>query len=122
MTRAGALPHRVTLRHKTAGAVDARNNVELEVEWAAGDIPARVDLLTAAGQSGEDIDDRDQVTERYRITIPAQWAGRDLTVLDAHDELVFEGRTLQVQGPPARADDHAGRIDHVELAAYRIRG
>lgn len=117
MTRVGAMPHRVDLIFRDLTGRNARNNEAPVDEPELNDVPARVDIL----HETEDIAGRDRSIERATAVIPHFWDGRTLE-LDSFDAFRFNGHVYELTGQAIKADDHAGRPDHYELAAQRIIG
>lgn len=117
MTRVGAMPHRVDLIPRDLTGRNARNNEVAVDEAELEDVPARVDIL----HETETIADRDRSIERATVVIPYFWAGH-LLELDSFDAFRFNGHVYELTGQAIKADDHAGRPDHYELAAQRIIG
>ena len=117
MTRVGAMPHRIELVPRSITERDDRNNeAVVDLEHLTG-IPARVDII----KETEDTDDRDAQTERITAVIPVHWRGVELG-RQAYEALVFNGRTYELTGETDLRSDHAGRRDHLELAAKRVVG
>lgn len=83
-------------------------------DWTHPDLlelPARVQQDAWS----EDTYDRDQQTARFVVFLPA---GADVA---GGDRLAWQGRTLEVSGPPAVRDGAAG-AHHVECRAQEVVG
>lgn len=118
MTFDSLLCHRATIHKMTEpGARDRYNNPDVEETLTVTDVAARFDSTT----SDEDLNDRDQQTQRFIVFLRPPDAG-----LTGYDELTWQDAPggpvrLKIEGDPLATYD-ASEHHHLELFAYRIRG
>jgi len=114
MSFSSLLVHSLTIQNLVPGATDRYGN-EIET-WDAGVVlPARVEQMDALTLGRELIIDRDTRQTFWRVFMEADAPVNGLS------KVIWEGRTLEVDGEPADVADGVGS-HHLEFRVKETKG
>ena len=115
MSFTSLLIHSVQLILQSEGAEDRYGNTT-QVFTPGATVNARVQPVRSTSQGGRELlANRDMRVAWFQVFLPAG------TAIDALDMLTWNGKTLQIDGPPALVYDGTGE-HHIEAVARLIEG